>query len=512
MTDAHLLSDEQMQRFVAHGFVELRTTVGDNFHREIRDRLEALTEGNVRKSPGNNLLPLVPRLVEVLEDPAVRGALTSVIGHQYAVHQYRAIHTNVPGSVAQAFHKDNYWGYRRRVRNHRPRWVMLMYYPQDTPVELGPTAVIPGSQYQTRRPDANVLLDRPGVLGAGGCVLMHYDLWHRKMKNLSNHNRYMVKFQFARMQQPLMPTWEHKRSDWCLDDVPSLDMSAVWHRQWRWLLNAADGTIPAPSQSVDAADLVSDDTRNRLRAVNGLATQPDVGTVHLPRLAALLHDVSDAVSINAAYAMASIGTDAIPYLCQSIRQNDGLHVDESGFAGQSMDTIPNEERVGRAAAFGLIEIGETAVASLLALLRDGKPRARKLAVFALGELGLHQPETIVSIAEATKDPEHSVRLNAVEALGLGRATASATEALISCLEDSEPDVRFAAALSLARFGREAECATAALSRALSDPNRYVSGHAVEALDRIGTREAAAVLVPFLKTARWCPHTTERSPF
>ena len=28
-------------------------------------------------------------------------------------------------------------------RHHRTRWLMLLYFPQDTPVELGPTAIMP---------------------------------------------------------------------------------------------------------------------------------------------------------------------------------------------------------------------------------------------------------------------------------------------------------------------------------------------------------------------------------
>ena len=35
------------------------------------------------------------------------------------------------------WHKDSYWGYNR-MRNHHPWWAMIMYFPQDTPVELGP--------------------------------------------------------------------------------------------------------------------------------------------------------------------------------------------------------------------------------------------------------------------------------------------------------------------------------------------------------------------------------------
>ena len=56
----------------------------------------------------------------------------------------------------------------------------------------------------------------------------------------------------------------------------------------------------------------------------------------------------------------------------------------------------------------------------------------------------------------------------------------------------------------------AEAAVPALRDALHDENRYVPGYAVEALERIATPDAMQVLLPFLKTARWCPHTSPAS--
>ena len=32
-------------------------------------------------------------------------------------------------------------------RQHEPHWVMIMYYPQETTADMGPTQLLPGSQY-----------------------------------------------------------------------------------------------------------------------------------------------------------------------------------------------------------------------------------------------------------------------------------------------------------------------------------------------------------------------------
>jgi HEAT repeat protein len=103
-----------------------------------------------------------------------------------------------------------------------------------------------------------------------------------------------------------------------------------------------------------------------------------------------------------------------------------------------------------------------------------------------------------------------VRINAVEALGLKPATPSSVAALSAAIKDPDPQVRFSAALSLAQIGPAAEAAVPALQDALNDENRYVPGYAVEALERIATPGALRVLMPYLKSARWCAHTSPSS--
>jgi HEAT repeat protein len=85
-------------------------------------------------------------------------------------------------------------------------------------------------------------------------------------------------------------------------------------------------------------------------------------------------------------------------------------------------------------------------------------------------------------------------------------------ALGEALQDEDDYARFTAGLSLARLGTEAGDAVPALKKALDDPNRYVSAIASTALQRIRSKEALDVLLPFLQTARWCPKTTVKSMY
>ncbi len=516
MTSSLLLTDAQMQAFIAQGYLKLRTSLPESFHRHICDQIKRLTGGQEENNPGNNLLPQIPELRDVLADPVVVGALTSVVGPGYTLHPHRALHNNNPGSDPQSLHKDSYWGYRSRVRNHRLRWAMIMYVPQATPPERGPTGVVPGSQFQTRRPDPDLVPEVPGSLEAGGFLLIHYDVWHRKMKNRTNSNRFMVKFEFARMVEPTEPTWNHCEASWRLSEAPNLDMSAVWRSQWRWLRNAtgerAPEHPPMPDANTIRKELKHADPHVRLRAINALAWTPAEASEIRSDLGALLDDACDPVSITAAYALAAAGGDAAETLRGAIERNDGAHVPERESYEVPDDYLANEERIARNAAYGLTEIGLPAVPACLALLQSGDARARKLAAFALGEISGTDDHVARSLVAATRDPEVTVRVNAAEALGRKPGSADGIAALSKLMGDPAPDVRFSAAFALAQLGPAARSAVPVLQASFNDENRYVLGYALEALERIATPDAMRSLVAFLKAARWCPHTSPQSIF
>jgi HEAT repeat protein len=478
----------------------------DAFHRGIWDRFNALIGDGADLNPGNNLLPSVPELNEVFADPVVRGALTSVVGPQYAMHPHRALHNNLPGSEAQRIHRDSYWGYLRRVRNHRCRWAMIMYVPQATPLERGPTGVIPGSQYQAQRPDEALMPEVAGCLETGGFLLIHYDIWHRKMKNFTEDRRFMMKFEFIRMTEPNSPSWDHADPEWRLSDPPGLDLSAVWRRQWNWLRGAPGQHEPI---EFDSADLADRDPHRRLAAINMIGRNATAACSHLRELTTLLRDALEPVAVDAAYAMASAGSDAVQPLLDVIR--DDTEDDSDPERGPDDASRGDLGIPARSAAYGLSEIGLPSVHGLLDTLENGMgSRSRKLAAFALGEIGGTGALVTDALCRAAADAAAAVRINAVEALGLKPATPRSVAALSRAITDPDAQVRFSAALSLAQIGPAAEAAVPALQDALHDGNRYVPGYAVEALERIGSPEALRALLPFLKAARWCPHTSPTS--
>ncbi len=514
-TEPRLLNDEQMRQFLANGYLLLNPDLPVEFHQDLFQRFDKIVGADNDDNPGNNLLPVVPELQLVFDDPVVKGALTSVLGDNYLMHPHRVLHDNPPGTDPQVWHHDSYWGYKRKVHNHHPWWVMIMYYPQDIYPEIGPTGVIPGSQCIAQRLED---IDQIGSCASGKtgtCMMIHYDIWHRKMKNLTNLKRFMVKFEFIRMQRPTGVTWDSAQDEWQDPaQVPAYPMTPVWRAHWHWL-GHRDLAPAEPGGDADVAaataGLQATDNHERAKAVCDVAALGSAGEAAIPDLIALLGDDSEVVGLNAAYALAALGEPAIAPLVEAMRGNDGENVDDARCfidEGQKSEL----EMVARNAAHGLLAMGKKARKALLDLAADGQPRVTKYACFALGELDCDDDAVMSALIDGCRHEDPAVRLNAVEALGLKHGTDAAALTLADGLFDDDDEVRFNAALALARLGPQAAPAIPALRQALTDGNRYTVGYAVEALERIGTKEALAVLVPFLRIARWCPITTKENLF
>ena len=491
-----LLSDDQVRRFLTHGYLVLKPTLPRSFHEGVYEQLgPVIAKGN----PGNNILPHIPQLQAVFDDPIVRGALTSVLGTGWIMHPSRYAHENTK-SDGGPWHKDSYWGYRamqRRVRHHRPWWVMVMYYPQDTPLEMGPTAVLPGRQaHLTRAED-----DERGAASvtgeAGTCFMIHYDLWHRASPRVPGKARYMLKFEFLRMEVPQGPTWDCRERGWRdpQDDPPVFSHRAMWRDQWRWLTRNVNGdALPSDGNAgrwIDA--LGSTDSMTRMRAADELSLRGRGASDAIAPLTTMLQDEFEPAALNAAYALAAIGAEAITALRQALH---GSH-----------------KHAALNAAHALAAMGTAAVPTLVDAVASDSNVTRMLAAYALGEINPTDNDTSRALARVAQDRDALVRLNAAEALGWKREAASiAIPALTERLRDEDTEVRFNAVISLGRLGPAAAEAVPVLTDCLLQDNRYIRGFAVEALHRVGTPEAIAALLSHLKATRWCPFTTSDSPY
>ncbi|MBD0380107.1 HEAT repeat domain-containing protein [Paenibacillus sedimenti] len=461
-----LLTDEQMRKFITDGFLILKTDFSREFHRQLLEQLNYVYEheGN----PGNNLLPRIRELQQVFDHPVVTGALTSVLGPDYMLHAHRHGHFNA-SSKAGGWHKDSYWGYQK-IRNHHPWWAMIMYFPQDTSIEMGPTGIMPGTQnYESRTFVSDENKEEALASGeAGTFALIHYDIWHRSTPNVLGKERYMLKFEFMRTQAPTSPSWNHMDKEWklpALVGAPYMAQETMWEETWNWLSGRV-GSI---------ANTVKEDAE------------------YVQQLAVDLRDASEPNALHAAYELARCGKLGIDALLQ------GIHHEEIG--------------VSRISAYGLSVSGIDAVQGLSEALDSKRIETVIHAVFALGELRRLAAVTVNKLIGLLEHPSNKVRQAVVETLGMiGGPIDAIVAGLIRCLKDEDVQVRFTAGLSLARIGAPAEAAVPQLQIALDDENRYVRAHALEALRYIGTEDAKDALIKHLFNSRWCSNTTPQSTF
>lgn len=462
-----LLDDNEMRDFLVHGCC-IRPLAGlpDSFHDTIYQRIGEVfaQDGN----PGNNLLPHVPELQHVFDNPVVRGTLTSLLGPSFIMHCHRHPHVTGPHGKGMGWHKDSYWGYYR-IRDHHPRWIMAMYYPQEVPVEFGPTGAIPGSQYyESMVPPTKGMADDlvdsagegiPAVLGKGHVLFIHFDLWHKAYPNFLDKTRYMFKFQFTRMQEPTGPYWNRTATDIPLGDLENHPRAPVWKQMWRWLSGN-----PHWQTSGDPAALSE-----------ALASDCEI------------------TRLSAAYTLGGLGKPGVDILLNA------LHGDC--------------DDIRRDAGYGLAVAGEDSVAGLLDSLSASHEGVRAHAAYALGDRGSRVASLAGRLATMADDGSPLVRRTVADVLGyVASDPQSSVAALRRLLADEDDQVRFNAAYGLAKFGADAASAVPDLVAGLEDPNRYVRGHASVALEQIGTPEALKGLLHHLQAVRYCPLTTRDSTF
>ena len=453
----YLLTDDQMRHFIVNGYVILNTDLPASFHDFIYERTEEVfeKEGN----PGNNLLPRIPEVQTVFDDKWVIGGLISVLGEDYYMQPHRHPHFNRPKSEGQRMHQD---GGRRW--SHHTRRLLVFYYPQDTPIELGPTGIVPGSHYYNT-PDGATVSDELPVCGKAGTVaIVNYDLWHRGMPNRTEVNRYMMKFLFARMSEPQAPSWNNEKAEWDQSEpIGNSVHQKMFQHVWDWHCGKANGDTPSNGQSMK----------------------------FVPDLIDTMESDLESIGLGAAYTLSEFGEPVVPMLMAAF-------VDES-------------ETVRRNAYYALSAIGAPAVDPLIECLEHIYSQIRETAAEALGDIGRPAQAAVPALVRALEDESEAVRARAAEALGtVSQGESTAIPALNAALQEEDERVRRDAILALARIGSNAVEAVDALGGMFSDENRYVRGDAVHALYRIGTPEAKETLLRFLMRTRWCPLTSRES--
>ena len=378
-----------MARFIERGFVSFEPELPGDFHEHIhRQTVAAFASGN----PGNNILPLVPELQTIFDEPRVRGALASILGPDYAMHPHRHCHVNLTGSDGQRLHKDAF-----SVRYHRIHEALAFYYPHDVDANMGPTAVVPGSQYHGKQLDEEMPSELLVCGKAGTVTVAHYDLWHRGTPNRASADRYMIKFLFTRMSQPHSPSWNSSNESWPRDSVWKDLHSTIWdwHRG-----QAGSAEFDNGDDLVPLLEQLGDENEStRLRAAYRLGR---MGESAVGPFGAKLKSADEELRHAAGYALSAIGpaATAVPLLIRILSTGStsekGSAADALGkMNGSAMPALP---------------------ALLSALSTHEEENVRGPVALALARLAPDTAETIHTLERALGDSSWYVRGGALEAL------------------------------------------------------------------------------------------------
>lgn len=386
--EINLLSDAQVQRFILDGFLILPVDeLGEDFH---ADFYQAAMERSPRGIVSDATDALMPEIGAVLNSPTVRGALQGLLGDGYIRHPHSGVSVEsveeaAPSAVPidQGWHRDSYWGVQR-VHHHRPRWLLCMYYPADVTIDMGPTAIAPGSHYYSLPGDGDgrarppiepirhdqiddpqrlmlgadlrardqllrktieslepSLREVPMVVKGGSFCLFHYDSYHRRMRRggagaPATPPRVMFKLLFTCGRARTAPSWDHGHSDpsWAQHEtttIPRVLSESIWAR----MLGAttagsgpASGFDDTDHSTAQLTDVLhrSQCEHERMAAAYQLSQAGRAGNAESVRqLVDVLQHGSDAAQRAAMHALAAAGPVAVEPLLAVLAEPDVDH-------------------------------------------------------------------------------------------------------------------------------------------------------------------------------------------
>ncbi len=446
-----MLDDAQMRAFVGQGYLKLHIPMGTDFHAQVFADTEAVfAEG---QNPGDDVYDKVPLLHEVFSHPMVRGALASILGDDYFMYPHRHCHLTPPQRKAQHDHKDSIPA-DHFVRQHRCRWAMAFYYPQDTSLANGPTGVRPGSQYYVSHATAMQHDEIPMVGSAGDLVIVHYDVWHRGLTNSLNKNRFMNKFLFCRASEPTAPTWKNESEkiwppmSWGFNH----NAAPIWNSIWKWNRGVTDS--------------------------NGQIAE------HVSDLEKMLSDEDEHLAMNAAYNLAASGEDGAKALFR-FWPEEAVNKLEANLSGRYRN--PSE----MLSTHGITAAGSASVPRLENALGDENWWIRASAADRLGDVGVAAQGSILALLQALEDNSEWVRRNAAFSLGVLDNEGFSAAQLGKHLSESAPRVAQNASLALCKMARHAQVARDDLTQALESSVKYVRANSQLALKIMETGSSQA---------------------
>ena len=227
------LTDQDVIRFCGEGFLLLEAVVPDEINRRTCDYMADHTY----YEPVSILRQ--PWFVEnVILNPKAAGAVRCLLGKDFGLPILMSQHRAECPAGFGHWHCDG--GSKPGAELN---YLQVFYYPQDTPPEMGPTEVFPGSHMWRRHDYAmghfrslrgTQLTEAP----AGSIFITNYAIWHRKGRSTATGIRHLLKYNYFRTTPP--------KRDWIIE--PGFDPvttnfgrnSELSAQQYFWLSGKLD--------------------------------------------------------------------------------------------------------------------------------------------------------------------------------------------------------------------------------------------------------------------------------
>jgi hypothetical protein len=216
----HLLNSKQVARFVADGYLE--------FPEVVPPALNEAVLRDIASMPHRELWRQSDAIRAVFDLPALRGVTESLVGPE-SMYDHHAVHV-VPGG-----HTEGQFWHGDAIIDTSLRFdIQFMYFPDDTPREMGGTMILPGSHFRriscfdiTRH--HNFLGQKAMACKAGSVYVLHMGMWHCAQPNRTERTRYMFKLR-------LNPSVRQLRL-WDTGDSDDPQIGGILHTNHAWYGN-----------------------------------------------------------------------------------------------------------------------------------------------------------------------------------------------------------------------------------------------------------------------------------
>ena len=195
------LYDLEILEFCRNGFLKFENLIPEDINQKTLDFLQKVPEEN--HGQPHEILDEPWFMDNVIKHPKVAGAIRSLLGKDFALPPTIANHRSVCPQPGQDWHLDGGAKHDGQLNT-----LLVFYYPEPCPREMGPTEIVPGSHFLYT--DQSRFIGHHGRIrgsyhttaSAGTIFLAHYAIWHRRSESWGSGVRNNLKFWYWRTSPP----------------------------------------------------------------------------------------------------------------------------------------------------------------------------------------------------------------------------------------------------------------------------------------------------------------------